>query len=515
MTEEIKEQIELPPQDEIEIARRDVPVTCMLRGKQRSYGVPDNQFTRYAQYCTRRCARIREILKIKGGKDFDLPPSIHQNAYHLELLILMADGCWTRYRELKNTATAGERRQHALRRLRKSLVWWNRAKEAAAVFGAERTQLEINAFADNAEATLQLERGHWKEALEKFYNVSEVFKGLSQKTSDTTFRNHCKDIIEDIEPLLVYCRYNLGESETVQASAEIREKVKNIVSIGAVSASTRKIQEVKWRGWTIPINHEGLKTKLASIIDLIADTRSDVHDQEFRITLYDRLIAESHGARQVVHTLSSQNENEDLAKLDLFLRWNSFIATLERSHALVETFPTPAERAEFAGRTYSRVVEVKPQFENDAAIEAFEHLWHGIKCFYIGEAKKGAETITMLDRASTHAQKALSIVNAENIDDPPSLNIWSQELIKTSKIKRVHAVASVSGLVEKKEGSQRHFFEDLKSYEPCNTLVSVPPNPRTITPKPMIFDLAGDFLEYPNIESKLKKKGLFAKLSFW
>ena len=57
---------------EIDIIRTDFPVTLTLRGKQRSYGVPENQFTRYAQYCTRRCARIRQILRIKGGKEFDL-----------------------------------------------------------------------------------------------------------------------------------------------------------------------------------------------------------------------------------------------------------------------------------------------------------------------------------------------------------------------------------------------------------------------------------------------------------
>ena len=499
---------------EIDIIRTDFPVTLTLRGKQRSYGVPENQFTRYAQYCTRRCARIRQILRIKGGKEFELTPLIHQNALHLELLVLMADGCWTRYKDLKSTATGGQRRQHALRRLRKSLIWWKRAKEAAAVFGTQQTQLEVNAFADNAEATLHLEIGHWQEALTRFTNVSEVFKALSQASSDSTYKKHCEDILEDIEPLLIFCRYNLGESETVQASAELREKVKSIVSIGASSNATRKVSEIKWRDWTIPINHEGLKTKLASILDLIQDSRREVHDQELRITLYDRLIAESHGARQVVHTLSSQNANEDLAKLDLFLRWNSFIATLERSHALIESFPTPAEKAEFAGRTYSRVVEIKPQFENDSAIEAFEHFWHAVKCFYIGEAKTGGETITMLDRAKEHASKALSIINNESIDDPPSLRTWTENFINEIRVRKIQAIAEVNGLHQDTASGQRPFFEDLKSYAPCNTLVSVPPTPRTVTTKPMIFDLAGDYLQFPDL-SKKQKKGLLSKLSFW
>lgn len=517
MTEEPKTEAPVVEEKEqIEIIRSDVAVTCMLRGRQIQYGVHENQFIRYAKYCTTRCARIRKILNIKGGKDYSLNPSIHQNGLHLELLILMADGCETRYKELKNSATGGQRRQHALRRLRKSLIWWNRAKEAAKVFGTERTQLEINAFADNAEATLELELGHWENALKKFINVTEVFKGLSAVAVDSTFKKYCKDLIDDIEPLLVFCRYNLGESDTVQASAELREKVKSIVSIGAVSSSSRKVQELKWRDWTIPINHEGLKAKIASILDLIADTRSEIHDNDLRITLFDRLIAESHGARQVVHTLSAQNpENQDLAKLDLFLRWNSFIATLERSHALVETFPTAAERAEFAGRTYSRVVDVRPQFEDDAAIEALEYLWHAVKCYYIADAKKGAESITMLERAKTHAEKAISIITKENIEDPPSLKLWCETFLTQIRKRKIEAIAAVNGLKDAKQEIQRPFFEDLKSYEPCKTLVSIPPTARKVTPKPMIFDLAGDYLEFPSLDNKLKKKGFFSKLSFW
>lgn len=500
---------------EVDIIRSELQVTNLIRGKQRAYGVPDNQFLRYAQYCNRRCKTIRAKLGIKGGKEFDLTPDRYQNSQHIELLVLQADGIWARFRELKLNAR-GPRRQHALRRLRKCLVWWTRAQEAAKTFGTESTQLEVNAFANYASATLSLELGHWADALKKFVDVSETFKALGQSTNDSNLAHHCHDITEDIEPLLVYCRYNMGESENIQASAELKEKVKNIVSINALNSSTRKVSEVKWRGLTIPINHEGLKSKLANIVDLINDTQSEISDHEFRVTLFDRLIAESHGARQIVHNLAQQNTNEDLARLDHFLRWNSFVATLERSHALIGSFNTAAERAEFAGRTYSRIVEVRPQFEADTTIEAYEYLWHAIKCFYIGEAKSGAETITMLQRAFNHATKTLQIIESESIEDPPALKNWAERILTKIRTARIEAVASVNGLKKDSENTvQKPFLSDQKSYTQCDTLVVVPPKAKVITPKPMIFDLAGDYLQFPSLEGKLKKKGLVSKLKFW
>ncbi|EAX89969.1 hypothetical protein TVAG_091590 [Trichomonas vaginalis G3] len=503
------------PAAPVEIVRSELQVTNLIRGKQRTYGVPDNQFLRYSQYCNRRCAKIRSKLGIKGGKDFDLTPDRYQNPQHIELLVLQADGAWARYRDLKGSATAGQRRQHALRRLRKSLVWWNRANEAAKTFGTETTQLEVTAFYNYAQATLALELGHWSEALKKFIEVSATFKELGQSTGDSNLANHCHDITEDIEPLLVFCRYNLGDSENITASAEIKEKVKSIVSINAMS-STRKVSEVKWRNWTIPINHEGLKTKLASILDLIKDSQSEISNEEIRVTIFDRLIAESHGARQVIHTLSAQNTNDDLARLDLFLRWNSFVATLERSHALINTFNTAAERAEFAGRTFTRVVELRPQFEGDVTIESYEYLWHAIKCYYIGEAKSGSETITMLQRAQNHATKALDLITNESIEDPPTLKGWAERILHKIRVARIEAVAAINGLKKDQSNSvQRPFLEDQKSYSPCDTLVTVPPKAQFVTPKPMIFDLAGDYLQYPSLEGKLKKKGLVSKLKFW
>ena len=82
----------------------NIDVTLLLRGKQRLYGVKNNEYERYAQYCSRRVVRLTRLLKkredcveMKGPK-FNLSADINQNAEHMQIVLFKADGAWARYR---------------------------------------------------------------------------------------------------------------------------------------------------------------------------------------------------------------------------------------------------------------------------------------------------------------------------------------------------------------------------------------------------------------------------------
>jgi len=503
----------IAPSEIIEIKRCHVDVIKLLKGKQRVYGVHDGQFLRYAQYCTNRTARLRSLLGIKGGKGCDLSPGVFQNAEHLQIVLFTADCAWARYRDLKNSATSAKRRQHALSRLRKCQKWWKLAQECATTFSDESTQLEVDAFTTYARATLDLELGKWEESLREYSEVKAVLSELSA-TNDTILSNQCKEIIEDIAPLLVFCRYNLGQSDTGSIDIEIREKVRAIKSLGSSGPVNRQLTELQWRGKVYPVAHEGLKTRLSSIVEMIQDIHKSDADANLRITLYDRIIAESHGSRQLVQTLIQKSDSEDLRQIDLYLKWNSFIATIERSSTIIDTYTSPSERAEFAGRTHARIIEVKSQFENEPAIEALEKIWRSIKVINIAQTKSGAEQVAMYERAKAYSSSALKIINAESIIDPPELKSMAENILKTAREQKINAIAKTYPAPQK-DIAEKAFLEDLTNYQPCSTLVQVPPEPKTVIPKPIIFDVAADFIQYPNIANKLQKKGWTSRLKFW
>ncbi|KAH0794326.1 signal recognition particle subunit SRP68-like [Histomonas meleagridis] len=499
-----------------------IDVTILIRKKQRLYGVPNGEFLRYAQYCTRRIARLTKLLRknpeVEGmkGPKFDLSPEKNQNLEHMEIVIYNAERAYARYRYLKNTAEGNARRNaHALRRLIKCQKLWQQAHDCAVAFCTQRTQLEIDAFQNNAKATLQLEKGEWANALDTFTQVSEVFTEIMNSSTDTTLKSYCNDIVNDIEPLLEFCRFNLGQSASTHINAELREKVRGMFSIDTEkTASVRRITELKWHGKTVSIVHDGLCHKLATVADLVEDSNREDIDYDFRMTIFDRLIAESHGVRQLVKSISQKSDSEDLRTIDYYLMWNSFIATIARSQLLLDSLTKPSERAEFASRTYSRIQEVKNQFDNDPAVMSLEMIWRALKVMNIALTKIGPESACLLDRASSYCGNAVSTITSENVTDPPYLRKYANDLLMKIRKAKIEAIVAMTNDKKNDGVEEKLFVEDTESFAPCKQLVEMPPKPRTITPKGMIFDLIGDYLEYPSLESKFKKSWA-NRLKFW
>ena len=443
------------------------------------------------------------------GPVFDLSPTNCQTAEHMQVVILTADGVWARYRHLKMTAEKPARRAYALRRLRKCQKWWQLAHDCAHEFCDEQTQLEVDAFQNMARASLEMELGHWENALSLFSEVLSVFRGIGEASEDPALRGFCGDIVEDILPLIDFCKFNLGDREVTTVSTERAGEAKKLYSLKA-AAKVRQLTELSWRGKVVPIVHDGLKQKMAVVADCIemvkkADASS--------LDVFDRLIAEAHGARQLLHTVQQKSDSDELRTMDEFLRWNSVIATLERSRAILATYDKPAQKAEFAGRTYARLVDLRKQFQDDPAIEALEAIWKAIKLMNIAETRSGPEGLGLLDRARSQCDAATQTITDNELNDPPGIAEWAKSLTESIRKLRVLAVARCNGVEdERSKRVEAPFLDDLDSFAPCPKLVEVPPVPRLVTPKPAIFNLAEDYLEYPSLKDKTNKKAWF---KFW
>jgi hypothetical protein len=195
--------------------------------------------------------------------------------------------------------------------------------------------------------------------------------------------------------------------------------------------------------------------------------------------------------------------------LDEFLAWNSFVATLERSRTLLQTYPAGRERAQFAGRTHALIVEMK-SFGDDPAKKALELAWRAVKVLNIAESRRGAEAVGLLERARSYADAALAEVRNEDIVDPPSLGPWAEELMAAARKARVIAIAQMNDLDgDAQPNAEKQFLEDLESFQSCAKLVEIPPKARLVVPKPIIWNLSLDYLQYPKLEAKAVKSGWF------
>lgn len=493
-----------------------VDVTLLLRGKQRLYAVPTGEFLRYAEYCTRRVNRLRQLLRKNPmtaagmtGPKFDLSATNCQTPEHIQIVVLTADGVWARYRHLKMTAEKPERRAYALRRLRKCQKWWQLAHDCAHEFCDEQTQLEVDAFQTFARASLEMELGHWEKALTAFNEVLSVFRGIGEASEDLTLRGFCSDIAEDVLPLIDFCKFNLGDTEVTTVGAERAGEAKKVFSLKA-TAKVKQLTELSWRGKVVPIVHDGLKQKMAAVADCIELVR---RADASSLDVFDRLIAEAHGARQLLHTVQQKSDSDELRTMDEYLRWNSVIATVERSRAILGTYETPAQKAEFAGRTCARLADLRKQFQDDPAMEALEAIWKTVKLMNIAETRPGPEALGLFDRAKSQCELAVKVISDNELEDPPGIGEWAKSLMESVRKLRVLAIARCNGVEDgRMKRVDASFLDDLDSFAPCPKLVEVPPVPRLVTPKPAIFNLAEDYLEYPSLKDKTNKKAWF---KFW
>ena len=506
MTEEMK--------NNANSARSSFDVIKSICKKQRVYGVEEGKFARYAEYCNKRAKKVRRSMDIKQWPFPNFTPDVYHNPQHIEMLVWIAENAFARYRDCKKPPVTGPGRRHALRRLRKSIKWWKEVEECARIFGTEGTLKQIEIYNRQAQAMLDLELGRWKEAKEGFLGVISSLNDIDQAENDDLLSSYIKGIINDIQPLLVFCRYNLSEPD-VEMNPEIKDKARSVTTLSGATSVVKNVAELEWKGRKIPITNETLRAKVATVLDLINDTNSKEIYDEFRLTLFDRLIAESHSTRNYLRS-TAMDDAELKGLLDHFLRWNYFFATLERSRFVISTLGTVEEKAEFSGRTYKRILDSKGEFEGENAIDALENSWRAVRCFYTAQSHqlKPVERQAMYNRSVSLASKALNIIENEKSINLSSLVEWLNSLIVTSKRRRIELIAGAEDIASETSQRGENFLNvDSSSYTSCSNVVPIPPNPKLVTPKPVFFDVSTDFLQYPDLDKQqVKKKGFFG---FW
>jgi signal recognition particle subunit SRP68 len=490
-----------------------VEVTLLLHTKQRAYGVPNGEFLKYSEYCTRKISRIRHFLRKSSstvglkGPHFDLSPALNQNAEHLEIVLFQADSAWSRYRYLKSTAEKPGRRFHAIRRLRKSQKWWSLALECSVAFCTEQTQVEVRAHQSYSRGYLEIESGDWQRAFSTFSEVFSVFTELKTATQNSLLCSFCEDICSDITPLLTFCEFNLGITGVSSVDSTVRERVRGIFSASIDPTRVRQLTELKWRNKVIPIVHETLKTKLGSLMELIEES----HRGLTSLTHYDRIITESHSVRQTIRSLP---QNEELTTIDNYCNWQQFLARVERSRMVLSGYKTAIERAEHAGKTIGSITTYLEEFKNEPMISILELGWKAVKLLNIAESRRGPEVIGLLGRGKQNCEEALQKIGEIDIEDLPEIVEWIQNILSGIRKARITAIALENGVTLEITMKSGDIFvvDDLDSFTSCSKLVELPPKPKIINPKPVMFNIAIDeeYLPYPNLEGKRTKKSWFS-----
>ncbi|CAM9827301.1 unnamed protein product [Laminaria digitata] len=207
---------------------------------------------------------------------------------YLEIPLMTAERAWAYAMQRKQeTVDAPYRvKRHVVTRLDKASKWAAQLEALCLETADERTCLEATSYSAWMAGNLLLEKEEWREALERYSTAHRICLELG-KVGRIEDQDLFTRRVDEIEPILRYCRYNLDTTSGSAGDAAAAEE--QLVLMGregssaggdllaakleSVVAEARKKQasaldSVGWRGKKVAVRSEALRVALVKADDL-------------------------------------------------------------------------------------------------------------------------------------------------------------------------------------------------------------------------------------------------------
>lgn len=417
-----------------------------------------------------------------------------------------------------------------------------------------RSKLEAEAYNAWIHGSLFFELSQWKLAAENLKKAQVVYESLILALPEEE-QGIYKAKIDELSPSLRYCAYNIGEKANMDDLLEIRGQGM-LENLGALVAQTKTeqtdaFQTTEWRGRKVTVRPQKVRLFLLSIQD-IDKSLEKAKDYQAKIDIIESVLLDCKDAISALKDEIKQDpklrvpsQDGQVSGINYLLCYLSYIRlkmTLERNLNLVaqskqsmdESNEKPVEGKKVRPQDISRLYEIILQNvselqqlnENDAEyqkeIESLAQAFKGFRCYYIAvtlvNLKRWKETVSMYERSMKYAKEAIKC----NLKDF-NLDTDLKALVKTiegSKFSaHAYSVLEADGQEEtvlygKSQKSSKPLFERLDQYKEDPTLNSRNPNVYKLTPemepipcKPLFFDLALNYIEFPSLDDKVESPG--------
>jgi signal recognition particle subunit SRP68 len=419
---------------------------------------------------------------------------------------------------------------------------------ANSTFCDARTKLEVEAYDSWIHGSYYFELSQWKEAAEHLKKTQLVYENLLKalpEEEQVIYRAK----IDELNPSLRYCSYNIGESASVNDLMEI-QRVGLLDNLGALVAQTRTeqtdaFQSTEWRGRKITVRPQKVRMFLLSVQDLDKSVEKAKEFQD-KIDIIENVLLE---CRDSANLLRDEIKNDpknrvatqegQLSGMQFLLSYIQYIRmklTLERNLYLVgqikqnkdeEGGGSKKNRSQDISRLYEIILQnigemqqlsgLETDKEYQTEISNLANAFKAFRCYYIAltlvNLKRWKEAVSMYERSTKYATLAIKAkVNEFNLQGDLSELLKNIEGSKFS----AHAYSVLESdnqgetvLYGKTQKSSKPLLERLNQYAEDPVLNSKNPNVYKLTPemeaipcKPLFFDLALNFIEFPSLDDK-------------
>lgn len=481
----------------------------------------------------------------------------------IHIPLMLAERAWAYAMQLRQEAnTEPRKRFHLVGKLRKATVYALQLQELCnSEYCDARTKLEAEAYSAWIHGSLHFELSLWKSAAENLKKAQVIYENLAQALPEEEQAVY-KAKVDELTPSLRYCAYNVGEKAPINL-LEMRGQgmMDNLSALVAQTKteSMEAFQTTEWRGRKVTVRPEKVRLFLLSIQDL-ANSIEKAKDYPAKIELLENVLLDCKDAISAIkdeikqdpklRTTSDTGTMTATQYLLTYLSYTRLKLTLERNLFMVAQGklslddPNAPEKVQIEGKKtkpqdLSRLYEIilqnvtemqqLPGMESDAQYQAeIENLalsFKSFRCYYIAitlvALKRWRDAVAMYERSTKYATQATS--SNKSVCKDFDLRDELQRLIQTIEGCKFSAHANSvleedtseeSVLYGKSTKSSKPLFERLSVYKEDPSLNSRNPNVFKLTPemqpipaKPLFFDLALNFVEFPSLEDKVEQKG--------
>ncbi|GAB0091881.1 Signal recognition particle subunit SRP68 [Sergentomyia squamirostris] len=540
-------------------------VLRVIKDAQQQHGLRHGDYQRYRGYCSRRVGRLRKVLKLPQSekrhfkkKDVVLAhlSGNRSDVRYLHIPLMLAERAWAYGMQLRQEANTEPRKKfHLVSKLRKACVYVLQLQDLA---GSEhcdaRTKWEIEAYNAWLHGSLHFELSLWKTAIENLKRAQLVYQNLADALPEEEQALY-RAKVEELTPSIRYCAYNIGEGGSMDDLLELRAQglLENLESLASQvkTQSTEALQTTEWRGRKMGVRPEKARLFLLSIQDLDKSIEKAKSIQA-KIEILETVTMDCKDAITAIKEEIKQDPKLKAAAtggqvvgihfLLSYLTYIRLMRTLERNMLLVKQAKMSLEDSsapEGVGKKVrpadmTRLYEIILQnvtelqqivgLEEDAAYQeemrSLNTTFKAFRCYYIAltlvAMKRWKEAVALYERSTNYAKEALK-------SNPEAFNLAEdlRHLIKTIEGCKFSAHAysvlehdtpdETGQIFGRTQKSSKPLFNRLSEYKEDATLHSKNPNVYKLTPdmepipcKPLFFDLALNFIEFPSLEDKVE-----------
>nr|CAH7752565.1 unnamed protein product [Callosobruchus chinensis] len=505
----------------------------LIKDCQQQHGLRHGDYQRYRGYCSRRISRLRKVLKVPQGdkkhfKKRDVTEShvmsSRADERFLHIPLMLAERCWSYAMQLRQEANTEPRKKfHLVQKLRKACVYALQLDELCKVDRCDaRTRLESQAYVSWIHGTLQFELQLWQKAAENLKQAQVIYEKLASALPEEDQLPY-KQRVEEIAPSLRYCAYNIGDEKAVDL-LELRSQGVLETFDALVSQTKEKtaavLHEVLWFGMKIPIRIERIRLFLVSIEGL-DDSLKHAEDNQARIKILENLFIDLRDVISLARD-SARTEKQDQLLLSYLLSIR-IERTSQRNLLLIMQTRKPQDSVRLLDINIQQTTEltqnesIKDNMDAQRYYEAQLRGYRTLRSYYLGKVqcaqKKWKEAAVLFDSS---AQAVKSINSSTFISELKEL---LQKVKDNAAVDTVKAQANFVldqedqgiQLPQKVYKSKKPLIERLDEFreEPQllsknPNLVPIPPAMEPVPAKPLFYDLALNFVEFPDLSEKLE-----------